>query len=188
MKPVNAAYYAGTQNSKMQHSSLPSGIYTKTVPFLWIVSDSPEIIRSHIHTTLQVLGWYCWTSTTLHLRLSRIWSLYGRGTQAWNSNLFTATSQKHAWNYACEVVCRRGMVANCKAFTALKMIHFPPPLQKSFPTIDFLPTFLNEDGRTRGKRLSKLYYRFWRYSTLPKTVVLESQYLQSYADLIQILA
>ena len=57
-----------------------------------------------------------------------------------------------------------------------------------FPTINFLRLFLNEDGRIRKKRLSKLHYRFRRYSTLPKTVLLESQYLQSNDDLLQILA
>ena len=57
-----------------------------------------------------------------------------------------------------------------------------------FPTIDFLPLFLNEDGRIREKGLSKLHCRFRRYSTLTKTVLLESQYLQSYDDLLQILA
>ena len=30
----------------------------------------------------------------------------------------------------------------------------------------FYPLFLNEDGRIRGKRHSKLHYRFRRYSTL----------------------
>ena len=39
-----------------------------------------------------------------------------------------------------------------------------------------------------GKRLRKLHYQFRRYSTLPETVLLESQYLQSYDDLLQILA
>ena len=48
------------------------------------------------------------------------------------------------------------------------------------PQSIFYPLFLNEDGRIREKRLSKLHYRFRRYSTLPKTVLHESQYLQSY--------
>ena len=43
------------------------------------------------------------------------------------------------------------------------------------------------DCRRRGRRDgSKI--RFQRYSTLPKTVLLQSQYLQSYDDLLQILA
>ena len=50
------------------------------------------------------------------------------------------------------------------------------------------PLFLNEDGRIRGERLSKLHYRFRRYPTLPKTILLEYQYLQSDDDLLQILA
>ena len=37
-----------------------------------------------------------------------------------------------------------------------------------------------------GKNVCKLHYRFRRYSTLTKTVLLESQYLQSYNDLLQI--
>ena len=48
--------------------------------------------------------------------------------------------------------------------------------------------FLNDDGRIGEKRLSKLHYRFRRYSTLNQTVLLESQYLQSYDDLLQFLA
>ena len=56
------------------------------------------------------------------------------------------------------------------------------------PQSIFYPLFLNEDGRIRGKRFSKLHYRFRRYPTLPKTVLLESQYLQSYDDFLQILA
>ena len=69
------------------------------------------------------------------------------------------------------------------------MIHFPPPTKMHFfPQSIFYPLFLNEDGRIRGKRLGKLHYRFRRYSTLLKTVLLESQYLQSYDDLLQILA
>ena len=44
----------------------------------------------------------------------------------------------------------------------------------------FSPLFLNEDGRVLKNGLSKLHYRFRRYSTVPKTVLLESQYLQSY--------
>ena len=59
---------------------------------------------------------------------------------------------------------------------------FPTKIHFS-PTIDFLPLFLNKDGRIRGKRLSKLHYRFQRYSTLTKTVLLESQYLQNYDSL-----
>ena len=47
----------------------------------------------------------------------------------------------------------------------------------------FYPLFLNEDGKIREKRLSKLHYRFRRYSTLTTTVLLESQYLQSYDSL-----
>ena len=47
----------------------------------------------------------------------------------------------------------------------------------------FYTLFLNEDGRILKNGLSKLHYRFRRYSTLPKTVLLESQYLQSYDSL-----
>ena len=69
------------------------------------------------------------------------------------------------------------------------MIHFFPPQKCTLSQQSiFYPLFLNEDGRISGKRLSKLHYRFRRYSTLPKTVSLESQYLQSYDDLLQILA
>ena len=52
-----------------------------------------------------------------------------------------------------------------------------------FPTIDFYPLFLNEDGRFLKNGLSKLHYRFRRYSTLTKTVLLESQYLKSYGSI-----
>ena len=69
------------------------------------------------------------------------------------------------------------------------MIHIFFPQKCTFsPQSIFYPLFLNEDGRSRGKRLSKLHYRFRQYSTLPKTILLESQYLQSYNDLLQILA
>ena len=57
---------------------------------------------------------------------------------------------------------------------------FSPTKMHFFPTIDFLHTFLNEDGRILKNGLGKLHYRFRRYSTLTKTVLLESQYLQSY--------
>ena len=64
------------------------------------------------------------------------------------------------------------------------MMYFFPPQKSTFsPQSIFYALFLNEDGRIRGKRLSKLHYRFRRYSTLPKTVLLESQYLQSYDSL-----
>ena len=53
-----------------------------------------------------------------------------------------------------------------------------------FPTIDFLPLFLNEDGRNLKNGLSKLHCRFRRHSTLLKTVLLEFQYLQGYDDLL----
>ena len=43
--------------------------------------------------------------------------------------------------------------------------------------------FLKEDGRNLKNGLSKLHYRFRRYSILTKTVLLESQYLQSYDSL-----
>ena len=47
------------------------------------------------------------------------------------------------------------------------------------------PLFLNEDGRILKIGLSnlKLFYRFRRYSTLTKTVLLESQFLQCYDSL-----
>ena len=38
-------------------------------------------------------------------------------------------------------------------------------------------------GRILKNGLSKLQYRFWRYSTLTKAVLLESQYLQGYDSL-----
>ena len=44
----------------------------------------------------------------------------------------------------------------------------------------FYRLFLNEDGRILKNGLSKLHYRFRQCSTLTKTVLLESQYLQSY--------
>ena len=69
------------------------------------------------------------------------------------------------------------------------MIHFFSPQKFTFsPQSIFYPHFLNEDGRIREKRLSKLHYRFRRYSTLPKAILIESQYLQSYDDLLEILA
>ena len=71
---------------------------------------------------------------------------------------------------------------------SLLYIFFPPQKSTFFPQSIFYPLFLNEDGRIREKRLSQLHCRFRRYSTLPKTVLLESQYLQSYDDLLQILA
>ena len=52
-----------------------------------------------------------------------------------------------------------------------------------FPTIDFLPTFSQWRWQNSQNGLSKLHYRFRRYSTLTKTVLLESQYLQSYGSL-----
>ena len=51
------------------------------------------------------------------------------------------------------------------------------------PQSIFNPLFLNEDGRILKNGLSKLHNRFRRYSTLTRTVLLESQYLQSYASL-----
>ena len=65
---------------------------------------------------------------------------------------------------------------------------FSPTKMHFFPQSIFYPLFCNEDGRIRKNLLSELHYRFRRYSTLPKTVLLESQYLQSYEDLLQILA
>ena len=47
----------------------------------------------------------------------------------------------------------------------------------------FYQFFLNEDGRILKNGLSKLLYQFRRYSILTKTVLLESQYLQSYDSL-----
>ena len=68
------------------------------------------------------------------------------------------------------------------------MIHFVSLQKCTFsPQSIFYPLFLNNDGRIRGKRPSKLHYRL-RYSTLLKTFLLESQYVQSYDDLLQILA
>ncbi len=48
-----------------------------------------------------------------------------------------------------------------------------------FVTI-FFPLFLNEGGRIKKNRLSKLHYRFQRYTSLIKSVYLESQCLLSY--------
>ena len=58
------------------------------------------------------------------------------------------------------------------------MIHFFPDKNALFPQNRFFTHFFS----MRQKRFSKLHYRFQRYSTLPKTVLLESQYLQSYDD------
>ena len=64
------------------------------------------------------------------------------------------------------------------------MMHFFSPTKiLFFPQSNFHPLFLNEDGRIRGKRPSKLHYQFRRYQTLPWTILLESQYLQSYDSL-----
>ena len=64
-----------------------------------------------------------------------------------------------------------------KAPTLHEVILFPhrKPL---FPQSIFYPLVLNADGRILKNGLSKLHYRFLRYSTLPKTVLLESRYLQ----------
>ena len=69
------------------------------------------------------------------------------------------------------------------------MIHFPPPHKNALCPHNRFSTqlFLNEDGRIREKRSSKLHYRFQRYSTLTKTVLLEYQYLQSYDSLFDFL-
>ena len=40
----------------------------------------------------------------------------------------------------------------------------------------FYPSFLDEDCRIRENCLSKLHYQFQKYSSLPKTVQLESQF------------
>ena len=73
------------------------------------------------------------------------------------------------------------LVINDTFFPPTTKIHF-------FPTIDFIPLFLSEDGRIREKCLGKLDSRFRRYSILTKTVLIESLYLQSYDDFLQILA
>ena len=66
----------------------------------------------------------------------------------------------------------------------VKWINSFPPQKCTFsPQSVFCPLFLNEDGRILKNCLSKLHYRFRRYSTLTKTVLLESQYLQSYGSL-----
>ena len=51
------------------------------------------------------------------------------------------------------------------------------------PQSIFYPLFLNEDGRILKNDFSTLLYRFRRYSTLTRTVLLESQNLQSYDSL-----
>ena len=51
------------------------------------------------------------------------------------------------------------------------------------PQSIFYTLFLNDEGRILKNGLSKLHYRFRRDSTLTKTVLLESQYLQSYDSL-----
>ena len=60
-----------------------------------------------------------------------------------------------------------------------ELILFPTKIHFS-PTINFFPLFLNEDGRILKNGIFKLHYQFRRYSTLTKTVLHESQYLQSY--------
>ena len=58
-----------------------------------------------------------------------------------------------------------------------------------FPHNRFSNHFFSMKMAELGKKhLRKLHYRFRRYSTLPETVLLESQHLQSYDDLLQILA
>ena len=49
----------------------------------------------------------------------------------------------------------------------------------------FYPLFLNEDDRIKKTRPSKLHYRC---ASLTETILLESQSLQSYDHLLQILA
>ena len=62
---------------------------------------------------------------------------------------------------------------------------FSPQICTFPPQSIFYPLFLNEDGRIlkTWNGFSKLHHRFRRYSTLTKTVLLESQYLQSYDSL-----
>ena len=69
-----------------------------------------------------------------------------------------------------------------------ELVLFPHKNALPPPQSIFYPLFLNEDGRIPKNGLSKLHYRFRRYSTLTNTVLLESQYLQSYDYLLQILA
>ena len=60
-----------------------------------------------------------------------------------------------------------------KLAAQFQMILFFSPRKCTFsPPSLFYPLFLTEDGRIRGKRLSKLPYRFRRYSSLTKTVLL----------------
>ena len=61
---------------------------------------------------------------------------------------------------------------------------FSPQKFTFSPQSYFYPLFLNEDGRILKNGFSKLHYRFRRYSTLTKTVLLGSQYLQSYDSLL----
>ncbi len=65
--------------------------------------------------------------------------------------------------------------ANCfseeNAFTIEKCFNFFSPQKITFsPQSIFNPLFLNEDSRIRKNRLSKLHYRFQRYTSLIKTV------------------
>ena len=60
---------------------------------------------------------------------------------------------------------------------------FPPQISTFSQQLIFYPLFLNEDGRILKNGLSKLHYWFRQYSTLTKTVLLESQYLQIYDGL-----
>ena len=74
------------------------------------------------------------------------------------------------------MMSRRGHCNDCFLH---ELILFPTKMQFS-PQSIFHPRFLNEDGRILKNGLSKLHYRFQRYSTFLKTVLLKSQHLQSY--------
>ena len=93
---------------------------------------------------------------------------------------------------SCPLLDRLG--CNCQSQAKIieaaadELILFPPQKSTFSPQSICYPLFLNKDGRILTNGRSKLHYRFRRYSTLPKTVLLESQYLQSYDDLVQILA
>ena len=60
------------------------------------------------------------------------------------------------------------------------MMHFFPTF---CPQQIFYPLFLNKDGKSK---LSKLNYRYRQYASLIKTVLLESQCLQSYEGILDI--
>ena len=88
---------------------------------------------------------------------------------------------------SCPLLDRLG--CNCQSQAKIieaaadELILFPPQKSTFSPQSICYPLFLNKDGRILKNGLSKLHYRFQRYSNLTKTVLLETQYLQSYDSL-----